>query len=309
MTKGSSGARGQGTAPLGRREGGFSISALRTFVAVVDSGSFSKAAAALGVTQPNVSNQITALEQSCGFRLLNRRSHNQSLTDAGRDIYVRARIVLSRLSDLEAAADLFSGLQQGRLTIGFSSPTAALGAISRFMQAHPAIEVQTRTGNTTSLRQDVLACRVDAAIVSMLEPDAGLTCTLLETNHLALLVQQDHPLARHSTISLADITGLPLILREEGSVTRGVVERAFGDLPRTLAPALVVHGNSGIKEAVAAGIGAAPIFASEAGQDMRLKAVPLRGEGLTAGLYLITLPENLEMPTVAAFAAVAKPSY
>ena len=170
------------------------------FVAVVDSGSFSKAAAALGVTQPNVSNQITALEQSCGFRLLNRRSHNQSLTDAGRDIYVRARIVLSRLSDLEAAADLFSGLQQGRLRIGFSSPTAALGAISRFKQAHPAIEVQTQTGNTTSLRQDVLACRVDAAIVSMLEPDAGLTCALLETNHLALLVRQDHPLARHSVV-------------------------------------------------------------------------------------------------------------
>lgn len=294
------------TPHLGRREGGLSISALRTFVAVVDTGSFSKAAVALGVTQPNVSNQITALEQTCGFRLLNRRSQNQSLTFAGRDIYVRARIVLSRLSDLEAAADLFSGLRRGRLTIGFSSPTAALKAMSRFMRAHPEIEVQTITGNTLSLRQDVLASRVDAAIVSMLEPDDGLACTLLDTNHLALLVPQDHELARLSAIDFKDIATLPLIVREEGSVTKALVERAFGNLALAPTPVLAVHGNAGVKEAVAAGIGVAPIFASEAGQDARLTAVPLRGDNLTAGLFLVTLPENLEMPTVAAFAAVAK---
>lgn len=306
MPKTSTGGEPQRPTSLGRREGGLSISALRTFVAVVDAGSFSKAAVALGVTQPNVSNQITALEQTCGLRLLNRRSQTQSLTEAGRDIYVRARIVLSRMADLEATADLFSGLRQGRLTIGFSSPTAALGAISRFMRAHPEIEVQTRTGNTTSLCQDVVACRVDAAIVSMLEPDHGLACTLLETNHLALLVPHDHALARRSFLEFGDIADLRLILREEGSVTRAVVERAFGVLPRPPAPVLAVQGNAGVKEAVAAGIGVAPIFASEAGQDARFTTVPLRGDNLSAGLYLMTLPENLEMPTVAAFAAVAK---
>lgn len=308
MTKAVTGDNPQLPAPLGRREGGLSIGALRTFVAVVDAGSFSKAALALGVTQPNVSNQITAMEQICGFRLLNRRSQTQSLTDSGRDIYVRARIVLSRMADLETAANMFSNLRQGRLNIGFSSPTAALGAISRFMRAHPDIEVQTRTGNTGSLRQDVLDCRVDAAIMSMLEPDAGLACTHLETNRLALLVPQDHKLARRNVIEFQDIAAWPVILREEGSVTRALVERALLDLARPLTPILAVHGNAGVKEAVAAGIGVAPIFASEAGQDVRLKAVPLRGQNLTAGLYLVTLAENLEMPAVAAFAAVARGS-
>jgi len=308
MAKTLTGREPQRPTSPGRRDGGLTISALRTFVAVVDAGSFTRAAVALGVTQPNISNQITALEQVCGLRLLNRRSHSQSLTDAGRDIYTRARIVLSRMSDLESAAHMFSGLRKGRLTVGFSSPTVALGAIGRLMRAHPEIEVQTRTGNTTSMRQDVLACRVDAAIVSMLEPDDGMVCTIVETNHLALLVPHDHQLAQQSAIAFDDIPALPLILREEGSVTRALVERAFLDLPRPLTPVLTVQGNAGVKEAVVAGIGVAPIFASEAGQDSRLKAVPLRGKNLTAGLYFITLPENLEMPTVAAFAAVVKPS-
>ena len=151
MTKAVTGDDPQRLAALGRREGGLSIGALRTFVAVVDAGSFSKAAIVLGVTQPNVSNQITAMEQICGFRLLNRRSQTQSLTDSGRDIYVRARIVLSRMADLETAANMFSNLRRGQLSIGFSSPTAALGAISRFMRAYPDIEVQTRTGNAVKV--------------------------------------------------------------------------------------------------------------------------------------------------------------
>jgi DNA-binding transcriptional LysR family regulator len=144
--------------------------------------------------------------------------------------------------------------------------------------------------------------------MSMLEPDGGLACIHLETNRLALLVPQDHKLARRSVIEFQDIAAWPVILREEGSVTRALVERALLDLACPLTPILAVHGNAGVKEAVAAGIGVAPIFASEAGQDVRLKAIPLRGQNLTAGLYLVTLAENLEMPAVAAFAAVARGS-
>lgn len=306
MTKGRKPEEPQRATSTGRREGGFSISALRTFVTVVEMGSFSKAATALGVTQPNVSNQITALEQLCGFRMLNRRSHSQSLTEPGRDIYARARLVLSRMADLETAANLFSSLMQGRLTIGFSSPTAALGAIGRFMRAHPNITVRTKTGNTASLRRDVLDCRVDVSIMSMLEPDGALACMHLETNRLALLVRADHPLAQRNAIAFQDLASLPLILREEGSVTRALVERASLTLPHPMEPILAVHGNAGVKEAVAEGIGVAPIFEREAGRDERLKAIPLKGPALTAGLYLVSLPESLEMPTVAAFAAVAK---
>ena len=115
-----------------REAGSLSIGALKAFVTVVDQGSFSRAAAVLGVSQPNISNQINALEQICGVRLLNRRTQNQNLTDAGRELYTRARLVISRVDDFEMTANLFSGLKRGRMSIGFSTPPATMQLISQF---------------------------------------------------------------------------------------------------------------------------------------------------------------------------------
>lgn len=299
-------AEAQGERQAGRRDtAGLSIGALRAFVAVVDEGSFSKAALQLGVSQPNVSNQIGALEQACGVRLLHRRSQNQILTDAGRELYVRARLVISRMADFEAMANLFGDLKRGRLVVGFSTPPVALRLIGHFMRTYPDIEMVSRLGNTSSLRQDVLECRVDLAIISLLSPDPALACQLIAEQGLNLLVPSDHPFAKRNSINVADLAGLALVSREEGSVTRSLTEMAATKAGKPFRPIFTVESREAVKEAVANGVGFGTVLDGEIGQDARLKALPLKGFDARAGVYLVSLKESLEIPAFAAFASLA----
>jgi len=291
----------------GRREtAGLSIGALRAFVAVVDVGGFSKAAAILGISQPNVSNQISALEHACGVRLVNRRSQNQTLTDAGRELYVRAKLVVSRMDDFEALATLFGGLKRGRLIIGLSTPPVALRLIGDFMRTYPDIEVATRLGNTSSLLQDVFDCRIDAAILSLLEPDTSLACQVLAPQRLNLLLPATHPFAARKSASVKDLAGIALVSREDGSVTRALTERAFTQAGAPFRPILIVESREAVKESVANGVGLGVILDGEIGEDSRLRALPIRDLEAEAKVCLATLKESLGIPAVAAFAELAR---
>lgn len=297
---------GRGDRAAGRRDtAGLSIGALRAFIAVVDQGSFSKAAAELGVSQPNVSSQIGALEAACGVRLLNRRSHNQSLTDAGRELYLRARLVVSRMTDFEQAAGLYAGLKKGRLVVGFSTPPVALQLIGRYMQTYPDLEIVTRLGNTASLLADVQDCRADVAVISLLEPEAGVHCRRIATQGLNLLIPVDHPLARRTEASLKDLVKSRLVSREPGSVTRALTERAFAQADAPYQPILTVESREAVKEAVANGVGLGAVLDGEIGEDVRIRALPVRGIDISSGVYLVCLKESLEIPAVQAFADLA----
>jgi LysR family transcriptional regulator, low CO2-responsive transcriptional regulator len=285
---------------------GLSIGALRAFVAVVDLGSFSRAAAEIGVSQPNISNQINALEQACGVRLLHRRSQNQSLTDAGRELYTRARLVISRMRDFETAANLFGSLKRGRIVVGYSTPPVAMTLIGHFMRTYPEIEMVARHGNTESLRADLMECRIDTAIMSLMDPDPSLTCHLIAPQGLNLLVPSSHPFAGRSDIAVSDLSGLGIVAREEGSVTRTLSEMAFESIGAPFQPVLTVESREAVKEAAANGVGLGFVLDGEIGEDVRLKALPIRGLTRKVGVYVVALRESLEIPAVSAFARLAE---
>lgn len=288
-----------------RRENGVTLSALATFVLAVDCGSFSRAAEALGVSQPSVSNQINALETALGLRLLNRRSTPQTLTDAGRDIYTRARLVLTRMADLESSAKDFGALRKGSLRVGFSSPRIALRSIARFMDQYPQVSVATRTGNTESLRKDVLDCTIDVGIFSLAEPDPLLSCTCLGKHRLQLLSLAQDNCGSLGPVSMADASKMPLIGREPGSTTRALTEAVFQTNGYRFAPHLTVTGAQAVFEAVLANVGKAIIFAGQSDGDVRFQTQSISGADVNAGLYLVTLSENLEIPAVASFRQTA----
>jgi DNA-binding transcriptional LysR family regulator len=290
----------------GRRDAaGVSIGALRAFIAVVDQGGFSRAAAELGVSQPNISSQIGALEAACGVRLLNRRSHNQSLTDAGRELYLRARLVVSRMTDFEEAAGLYTGLKKGRVVVGFSTPPVALQLIGRYMQTYPDLEIVTRLGNTSSLLADIQDCRADIAVLSLLEPETGVYCRKIATQGLNLLAPADQPLGRRAEATLKDLVKARLVSREPGSVTRALTERAFEQAGVPYNPILTVESREAVKEAVANGVGFGTVLDGEIGEDARIRALPVRDLDISCGVYLVCLRETLEIPAVQVFADLA----
>ena len=283
-----------------RRDPGITLAALRTFVAVVEAGSLSRAAEALGVSQPSVSIQIAGLERACRVPLLRRRPR-LDLTEAGRDLLVRARLILARLEQFEVSVDALRGLRRGRLSVGLSGPHLAMRWIAGFLAAHPGIALSTRIGNTSALLGEVAQCRVDVALVAMAAPVTGFSCTRIHDVRLALCVPRGHALAGRKRVAPAALAGLPFIGREEGSVTRQVAERVFAAAGVQPEPRFVVTGREAMKEAIVAGLGVGVLFDHEAEGDSRLSAVEITGPEGRAGIYAVALEESLDIPAVRAF--------
>lgn len=288
--------------PDARPETGITLSALRTFVTVVETGSFSKAAGVLGVSQPSVSIQFNSLERACRVLLLRRRPRLE-LTDAGRDLFVRARLIISRLEEFEGSVDELRELRRGNVSVGLSGPHVAMPLIGSFVEKNPSITLSTRTGNTSTLLADVAACRIDVAIVAMGGEMPAFSCTKIVDLRLSVCVRRDDPLAKRRSVKPQDIAARPLIMREEGSVTRQLAEAVFASARTRPTVRMEVTGRESMKEAIVAGLGIGVLFAHEAEGDSRLVPVDFSATPPGAAIYAVCLAESLQIPVVQAFIA------
>lgn len=291
----SSGTRGPG--PRGSE---VTLSGLRVFVAVAEAGSFSGAAALLGVSQPTVSVQLAALEQACGVLLLHRKPR-LALTDAGQNLFARARLVISRANEFVASARGLRDMQDGQISVGLSTPNAAIPIIASFMQAYPDIRVTTSVGNTSELLEQIARCRIDVGIMTLMEPLPHLACAFVCTPRLLICMRRDDRLARRRALRPAEIGDRAFVMREEGSMTRSVLEAAFAAAAARLKVSFVLGSREALKEAIAAGMGIGAIFENELGLDPRLVGVPLLMQPAPHGVYAVTLKESLDIPAVRAF--------
>ena len=255
-----------------RRDGGVTLSALRTFVAVAEAGSLSKAAQVLGVSQPSVSIQLAGLEEACGVMLLRRRP-SVTLTDAGRDLFVRARLIVSRLDEFDDSVRELRGLRRGRLCVGLSTPHWAMPLIASFLERHPAIAVTTVLGNTATLLDDIGRCRVDVGVMTLLGPDPQFACSLIGSPRLAICVQRDDPIASRPSVRPGEVLHARFVMREQGSMTRRILESAFDS--EGVAPRIVMEVGSreALKEAIAAGMASAKVGKERTAEARRRRAV------------------------------------
>lgn len=117
---------------------------IETFVAVVDAGSFTRAAERMGRSKAGVSRQVRGLEERIGARLLNRTTRSLSLTDAGAALYERASSALAEIRDAEASAAMQQVTPHGRLKV--SAPVAfghrvVAEPLFRLVEEHPNLEL------------------------------------------------------------------------------------------------------------------------------------------------------------------------
>lgn len=158
------------------------IDALRLFVRVVETGSFSRAARDLNVTQPTVTRHIAELERRLGGRLLNRNTRRLSVTELGRVYYERGKTLLDLFEETEGLATGRQGPVQGRLRIGTS---VAFGRrvitplILGFMREYPLIEVDLSFEDTYV---DLVAQGIDVAIRMGKLADSSLGARYLGLN-------------------------------------------------------------------------------------------------------------------------------
>jgi DNA-binding transcriptional LysR family regulator len=193
-----------------------SLTALRVFREVVERGTLTAAAAALGYTQSAVSRQIAALERAAGATLLERRHDGVRLTPAGRIVVRRAATVIDQV---DATARELAGLpdEHGTVRLGwFTSAGAGLlpQALATLRRTHPAITVISREGSTPALVRALRAGTLDLALLASTPPfrppDAETPPLELQTlteRSLLLAVPATHPLARGTFVDIADLHG------------------------------------------------------------------------------------------------------
>ncbi|MCX4679498.1 LysR family transcriptional regulator [Streptomyces sp. NBC_01433] len=217
----------------------FENDALRLFVTVAESGSFTEAAARLNYTQSAVSRRIAALEQRSGGALFDRLPRGVRLNPAGRTLHRHALEVLDRLARAERElAVLHAGLG-GLLHVGaFATANISLvpGALRALRDARPEVEVVAAEGTTDTLMRRLSDGALDLAVVSDypsgLPRADGVTTTVLCEDELCVALPRGHRLAGTGRIDLRE-------LRDEAWL-----QSAYGDRPTMLADACVRAGFS-----------------------------------------------------------------
>ena len=274
---------------------------LRAFHAVAVEGSFTRAAARLGVTQPTLSAQVKSLEQRSGAALFDRLGRRIALTDLGR----RLLDVTQRLSDAEAAAaeliEDVRALRTGRLRVAADSPYHVAPLLAAFHRRYPGVQASLAIGNADAVRTDLLDYAADIAALAEAPDDPRLHAVPCGRHRIVAMVPRDHPWVRRRQVRLADFADGPMVLREAGSVTRRLFEAALAKAGIRPTIVMEIESREAVREAVAAGIGVAVVSEAELGADRRLAMVRVVGAGLETREFVVCLAERRRVAVVRAF--------
>lgn len=242
---------------------------LRTFLEIVDSGSFAAAAERLALTPSAVSGHIRRLEQLAGTSLLARTTRHVELTQAGDTLYAYGRNILDL--EREARAALRGAPLRGRLRIGASEDFSSAWlpqVLQRFRQRHPDTRIELKVGITADLLHQQNRGRLDVVFGKQCSHVEG-SATLLWAEPLIWVFAQDQPLPANEPLPLA-VFPEPCAYRESAIAALGAIDRSWR---------IVFESSSmaGCLAAARAGFAVSVIAASQRSEGLR---APGREEGL-----------------------------
>jgi DNA-binding transcriptional LysR family regulator len=185
------------------------IKPLRYFVTLAETRHFGRAAARLSLSQPPLSRQIAALEASLGGRLVERNSRSVALTAAGERFFADAKAILAAVQQAQDNARAVAHGQAGTLAVGFTMCAAysvVPGYARTFAATYPAVDLRLREIVSGDLAGQVLAGRIDAAIMFPRIGNAGLSARTVLREPLCVALPRSHPCARRHNLKIAQFS-------------------------------------------------------------------------------------------------------
>lgn len=255
------------------------LPSLQAFLAVADSGSFSRAAGRLFLTQPAVSKRIAALEEELGAKLFDRIGRQVRLTEAGGALLPRARTILEAVEDTRRSLSNLSGKVEGTLRFGTSHHIGLhrLPPVLRtYSTAYPDVELDIHFMDSEAACQAVERGDLELGVVTLPnDPAPALTLTPVWTDRLSIVTAADHPLVTSGPASPAALARHPAILPARGTYTREIVEQAFARVGLSPNVSLSTNYLETIKMLVSVGLGWSVLPLSMV--DEEVKAIPAKG--------------------------------
>lgn len=252
---------------------------LEIFCRVHKERSFSRAARELGLTQPTISAHIKELEGTLGTPLFVRFGREIQATEAGRLLYQHASpIVVAKRVAIDKMAAFLNRIE-GVLTVGASSvPGECLlpGVMTGFHARYPGVQTRLRISDTGDTLEQLRHGDIEIGVVGARAAYNELRFEPLAQDALVLAVPGTADWQSRTRLSLKELRGLPLLVREPGSGTRTVLERALARRKVTLAQLNVAaeFGSLGaIREGVKRGLGVSFISALAIASELQARLV------------------------------------
>ena len=285
---------------------------LEIFLKVAELGSFSRAADALFLTQPTVSEHIRALEDELGVQLLDRLGRGTTPTKAGTLLLGYARRMLTLSREARQAIEQFQGRMSGELVLGGSTIPGEYvlpALIGAFRAKYPDVSIALRIGASRQVQDWVEQGHVEIGVVGAVPASRALESRPLMSDDIVLVVPPEHPWVTRKTVTLEDVKREPLIVRERGSGSRETLEDSLKQAGLDLGAFRVVGeiaSTQAVKQAVRAGMGVSFVSHRAVEDECRarlLACVKVRDLTVTRAFHVVTHKDRSRSPLAQAFLA------
>ena len=258
------------------------ISALKTFLAVAQERSFSRAAAKVHRTQPAVSQAIRRLEADLGEQLFDRSSKSGTLTDAGKVLQNYGQRLVRMAEETESAMRELRDLRRGRVLIGANEAAVhtLLPLVAMFRERYENVAIDVRRVHARQIPVEVQQGSLDFGALTFHPTETGLLEVPIGTDELVLLVPPTHALAGRRQVTMEELAAEPVIAHNDPSPARERVLRLFEQRHISLKMVIALPSLDGIKRAVELKLGVALLPRRCAITEIasgRLTALPVTG--------------------------------
>jgi LysR family hydrogen peroxide-inducible transcriptional activator len=253
---------------------------IRSFCAVVRTGSFTRAAEELGIAQPSLSQQIRILEKQIGTPLFERLGRSVRLTPFGEALREPALGILQQVAMAEnSLANLRDGVR-GRLRVGVIPtilPYLIAPHVGEFLKRYPDVDLQLIEEATPRLIEQLQSGDLDIAITGLPVKNPDLICSELFREPLFLAVANDHSLAKKPAVDLRELENEPFLLLKEGHCLRDSVLTACTRAKTQFRSIFETNQLESIFQLIKSGFGVTLVPAMAAADAADCAFVPLKG--------------------------------
>jgi DNA-binding transcriptional LysR family regulator len=232
---------------------------LEAFLEVARTENVTRAAAALGLSQPALTERLRGLERDLGAEILVRSRRGVRLSDAGRALIPHAQRALAAMEEGRRAVDQQRRGETGRLAIGSApavSTYALPGALRRFQVAHPSVHLSVRTGHSEEILELVLREEVEIGLVREIR-HSDIEVTPLYEDELILVVERAHPFAERGRIRITELSREHLVTFDRASSYNELTQALFREAGVAPRGVIELDNVEGAKRCVAKGLGVA----------------------------------------------------
>jgi len=235
------------------------LEGIKAFIAVAETGSFSIAAGRLHLTQPAVSKRIALLESQMKARLFDRIGRTVNLTEAGRELAPRARLILNSIEDTHRAINNLAGEVTGQLALATSHHIGLWrlpNILRRYTELYPEVNLDLRFMDSEVAHEQIVQGNLELGIITLAPTQhERLTSILLWVDELQFVCAPDHPLAASKEISLKELAQYPAILPDMSTFTGRIVKQLFEKASLTLNVSMSTNYLETIKMLIGVGLG------------------------------------------------------